>query len=244
MTGVFRHRFRARPRRWMPFSVSDEIALPALSDFTSEAGNLDGDTLSQSAHKWATARGSGWEQDSGLAKPIGTDAVVIVTDMPDTPDIAVQGTLQSTGSAAQAGLVARYVDDDNYYYAHVDSSFRVDLLKRTSGSDTLVQAGTTVVSQTAVIKFVVRGSAPNILEVYEDGILVEDDSETDASLLTGKAGMIRDGTLTSTRWGDFSATVFVPAVGDDILPRGLSAVRHGVVASPWGLHPIEEGITT
>lgn len=31
--------------------------------------------------------------------------------------------------------------------------------------------------------------------------------------------------------------------GGDVLPRGMSAIRHGETASPWGLQPISEGVT-
>lgn len=186
---------------------SSTVALPAADDFDdhSAGADLDGLTMSDSSHTWATDGASGFEESSGTAIPSAIQSVVLVDNMPDTADVTVAATMG--GTLSQGGLIARWTDSSNYYYLRFDTSDRADIRSVTTGDvDTKLYDGLTVSASGSAIEFKVYGSGPATLEVWDDGVLVSTITDSDHS--TGKAGMIAK-TAAGTTFDLFSAAAYV-----------------------------------
>jgi len=170
-----------------------------VSDFTFSGGQFavatrgTDDVLAQSA-------------SSGLA-------VAVMTDSDWTDQQRVEADITPRyGAGGWVGLVARYVDADNYYYLRIRDNQTFGIYKRVNGVDTLLQDSDNLLPATFRATLEVSG---NQIIAY---VHVRGAAATDNSLTHGRGGM---------------ATFMARADFDDVHMTGTDI--YGLLDRAWGM---------
>jgi hypothetical protein len=170
------------PGNVVVFNLPAQLKAPApiVSDF--EDRNLSGYTFSGGQFALAT-RGT----DDVLAQSYANGLAVALVNNSDWPDSQrVEADIAPTFSVAGGwvGLVAKYVDANNYYFVAIRNDNTFGIYRRLNGVDTLLRTGTST------------GAVPShVTLIVNDGTLTVRINDqytsvaTDRSLSTGRAGL-------------------------------------------------------
>jgi hypothetical protein len=159
---------------------------PIATDF--EDRNLSAFTFSGGLYALAT-RGT----DDVLAQTSGTGLAVALlndSDWSDLQRIEADITPISSGTGGWVGLVARYVDADNYYYVAIRPDNSFGLYRRLNGADTLLADGTSLGVRPTHVALTVNSRGIRLQINRQDGSLNEQvvANTTDRTLRHGRAG--------------------------------------------------------
>ncbi|HEV7606339.1 MAG TPA: hypothetical protein VGO61_03340 [Steroidobacteraceae bacterium] len=160
---------------------------PILNDF--EDHDLSDFTFSGGQYALAT-RGT----DDVLAQDSGTGLGVALMDGSETSDLQrVEADITPTFSATGGwvGLVARYVDADNYYFVAIRSDNTFGLYRRVNGADTLLADATSLGVRPTHVALTVDSAGVHVLVKRQDNSLNEQyvANTTDTTLRHGRAGL-------------------------------------------------------
>lgn len=181
---------------------------------------------------------------SGELKNIGLNSHIITVDAPvmNTADYYVQAIIYTNPSYASGiGLIARYVDVNNYYYCVINTvAQKLIIYKREGGANTNLgeYAGGYTGGSSYTIKFSLVGTA---LKAYVNG--VERISITNSVFAgAGKVGLWSDyGNSTWNNFvisGDMTKTA-IPAIESDYRQPDLPTTNSG-----WKFNSIDEQVVT
>lgn len=140
-----------------------------------------------------------------VATGTGAESAVFLDSVGPDQDVSAVCTI-TTSSGSNCGVMARYTDADNLYYAYFDTGLqRVDLWRRSGGAVTqLGSAARTLVAGTPYpLRLVVTGSS---LQVYFNSESTPAISATDSALPTGSYGGLHAfaNTASSVEWDNFN----------------------------------------
>jgi len=153
---------------------------PVVDDF--EDRNLSGYTFTGGQFALAT-RGS----DDVLAQQYANGvAIALVNDSNWTDSQRIEADIAPTFSVAGGwvGLVARYVDADNYYFVTIRNDNTFGIYRRLNGVNTLLREGTSAGSLPSHVTLIVNDGALTV-RINNQYTSVA----TDRSLGTGRAGL-------------------------------------------------------
>lgn len=181
---------------------------------------------------------------SGALKNIGLNSHVVTVDAPvmNTADYYVQAIVYTNPSNASGiGLIIRYVDASNYYYARINTfGNTLKIIKRIAGSETELgnYNGGYTGGNSYTLKFSGTGTT---LKAYVNG--TERISVTDSDLTSaGKPGLWSDyGNSTWNNFvisGDMTKTA-IPAISSDYSQPDLPTTNSG-----WKFNSIDEQVVT
>lgn len=217
-----------------------EAPLPILNDF--EDHDLSDFTFSGGQYALAT-RGT----DDVLAQNSGTGLAVALMDGSEASgrqrvDADITPTFSATGG--WVGLVARYVDADNYYYVAIrrDNSFGV--YRRLNGVDTLIADGTSLGVRPTHVSLTVDSTGVHVVVKRQDNSLNEQDfaTATDTTLRHGRAGLATYRTRADFDDVHFTATVPINLVLKDADTYGFDFGRPFTErGGNWQVEENEEG---
>lgn len=167
-------------------TFSTPAPTPLASDgFGSSFGATDGSghsgTPAGGGLTWSTAQG-GWTVDSAKAKPTAQPAIATV-DVGQA-DVIVDGDI--VRGSGHGGLVARYVDANNYLYAYMDGTNVVAIKKLAGVLSTLLASSSIPYVAGAKLRMVVDG---NNLTLYYNDVLIGTSSGVDAVLDSSRHGI-------------------------------------------------------
>lgn len=160
-------------------TFSTPAPTPLASDgFASAFGTTDGaghsGTPAGGGLTWSTQSG-GWTVESSKAKATAQPAIATV-DV-GVADVLIDGDIDRGG--AHGGLVARYVDANNYIYAYVDGTNVVAIRKLAGVLSTLLASSSIPYVAGAKMRMVVEG---NNLTLYYNDTLVGTSAGVSSSL--------------------------------------------------------------
>jgi poly(beta-D-mannuronate) lyase len=136
---------------------------------------------------------SGWTRSSGsweinkwgrLAETSGTSTAILYRDDIDAEDQTVEAIVKPANYSYDAGIIAKYVNDSNYYTLFLDNN-KVKLKKKVNGKWTTLGSKSVTYSTSSytTLKLVIDGSS---LKAYVNGVLKI--SVTDSSITSGSPG--------------------------------------------------------
>ena len=165
------------------YELEDTTQPPLVQD-DFEDGNAAGWQPTSSTWRAVVARGSFvYEQTSTTGD---TRSVLQNRDQQDVAIQAVVRALSFNGTGRFVALMARHVDDANYYYALLRNTNRLELRKRVNGVDSLISAKSFTVVANRDYRLRLEAIAGS-LRVYVDNKL--ELAKRDAALTHGGAGL-------------------------------------------------------
>jgi hypothetical protein len=151
------------------------------------------DFATATVEPWTHSGSGQWVLDSGAfnQNSVGAEARAVIGGK--TADQVVQARVRqiawsAAGTAERwAGVLARYVDDDNYYYLHLRSGGTVSLRKLVNGSITTLASASLAVSLNTQYQLRLE-AVGNQLRGYVNGALLL--QATDSSHVAGIGGLM------------------------------------------------------
>jgi hypothetical protein len=159
-----------------PSPIVDNFETHDLSEFTFNGGQF---ALAQRGSNDVLAQNSA----NGMAIALTNDS-----DWTDYQSIEADITPAYSNSDSWVGLVVRYVDANNFYYAVVRKNLTYAIYKRVDGTDTQLETGNWS-NQTAVVHvlFYIDGLGQLVLQF--DGQILGDTIARDTTFTHGRAGL-------------------------------------------------------
>ncbi len=158
-----------------PTPIADDFEDGRISDFSFSGGQF---ALARRGSNEVLAQ----TNPSGLALAVTNDSDDPKQDQVVEADIATA----NTNSGSWVGLVARYVDANNFYYLALKNDLTFSAYKRVNGVDTLLRQSTWRSTGTVThVKFIVTGNGALNSYINGDGLSLTDDT----TFRQGRAGL-------------------------------------------------------
>ncbi len=159
-------------------------------DFESSSSFPEGPWTNASLNgSWAIVTDGTW---AARQQDATSNTYIATVGEPTWTDYTLSARVKTGSTAVRNGLVARYVDGNNFYFLILHDG-KVLLNKKVSGSTQTLQSAPFTASTSAfhTLTLVIRGTS---IQGYVDGVLLV--QGTDTSLTAGKAGFYANGVAT------------------------------------------------
>lgn len=190
---------RIAPERWLPAPLaSDGFSVWGTSDGLGHAEGVAGGLgVGGNGLAWTQNVGT-WQAASGVASASALSGGVAIATV-NTSKADVIATANITRAGSSAGVVVRYVDDNNFVVAQHDGT-NAQLVKRVAGVNTVLISAVATYVAGAEVRLICQGQA---FRLYYNGAFIgSEQTIADAGLQSGTRQGLRT-TDTGNTFDDF-----------------------------------------